>query len=1179
MKATKRRSRTFGSFALVLSTACSTTLLPFGAAAAEEEPGAEDRAALLLFNTGSRLYRQKNWREAAVSFGEFLKKHPRHRDAPEARFAAGYSLHRVGDHAAAAELLRLASGDAGAPWAAEAAFHRGRSLDALATEARDPGDRERRLVEAAASYGRAAELHAGRAKTKTKDDAASGAEKTGGGDRVREEREAMVLAIAAQGEALQEAGRHAEAESALVKLIEGRSALASAPAWQRGVYVLGLARQARARAQPGEPPRFASARAALAAASVEETGSLWEEAAYLEARLAHEDGDRKGAFEGYGRVIRKGGKRAAEALYHRGVARYESASPELVRKAREDLESFLRANPSHALSARARFHAALCAFDLGDHEAAARMLEAVASESPDLAGRALLRRGQALLSKEPREPEEAAQSLGKSFEALSAAGDRARAAEALYWRAEALGALGGDSLPEAARAYGEVASGFADASPDLAERGLYQKARTLHLAGLHAESAAAAEEYRKRYPQGRFLAESFLVSAEAAVRADTGAIPGELRREAPALYGKAAAALKDPAERARARYGQGLAHYGLGEYAEASRTLSALRDELASNAASRFPDLLFYLADSTAREVEGATGGSGADDAARERWKVAVALYREYAEPEDALHGPSAHLNMALCQSWLGDPGEAAKTLERFARRYPGHELAPGARFELGNAKLALGDQRGAAEAYGEAARAARASGRDPLLAAKALRQKGLIERRLGDPARAVDTFAMILDADVDALRESPEGRDVLEEARLGRAGALLDAGKGDDGRAELSAIIEETSSVSRKSEARSALARSLLDAGKPDDALRVIEPLVSGAPSVPGRDQALYLKAWCHAERAKRSGAESGAEAAPDAAASGSGSDDGQAMEAAYRKLLAEHPDSPLARDAMLELGQHLFNRKAHSEARKWLEAARDAKPPDGAAQSGDAELRATLGLGFLAFQEGRFEDAEKLLDEAARSGTGQLAPRALFQAGRAAMRLGKFEEAAARFRRIADEMKETAGPLHEESLLRMSECLHQERKYAEALRAADRLLAEYPEGALRHDAMFARGFALQFSGDRGSAVEAYRAVVLGTRAPVAARAQYHIGECRMEDGKHLEAAREFTTAVANFDFDGEYSEWVRRALLGAGLAYGSAGDRAAADAQLKELVERFPSTDEARAASERLRESGKGG
>ena len=1179
MKATKRRFRTFGpSVLLVLSTACLATLLPFTRTAAEEEPGAEERAALLLFNTGSRHYRQKSWREAAAAFGEFLKEHPRHRDAPEARFAAGYSLHRVGDHAAAAELLRLAAEDPGAPWAAEAAFHRGRSLEALAAEDREPADRERRLVEAAASYGRAAEIHAKRA-ARPKAGGASGANEEKGADPAAE-RDARVLALAAQGEALHEAGRHVQADSALGVLLGEKSALGSAPSWQRGVYVLGLARQARARAQPGDPPRFASARAALAAAGApdQESGSLWEEAAYLEARLAHEDGDRKAAFEGYARVIRKGGKRAAEALYHRGVAGYESATPELVRKARDDLESFLRANPSHALASRARFHAALSAFDLGDHAAAARMLEVVASESPELAGRALLRRGQALLSKDPREPGEAAEALAKSVEALGAAGDRARAAEALYWKAEALAALGGDSLPDAARAYGEVAAQFADASPDLAERGLYQKARTLHLGGLHAESARAAEEYRKAYPKGRFFGESFLVSAEAAARAEPGSIPDELRREGPKLYGKAAAALKDPAEIAGARYGQGLAHYGLGEYGEASRTLSALRDELGGSAAARFPDLLFYLADSTAREAEGAAGGSAPGDAARERWRQAVALYREYAEREDAPHAPSALLNTALCQSWLGEPGESAKTLERLARRYPEHELAPGARFELGNARLALGDLRGAAEAYGDAARAAGANGRNPLLAAKALRQKALIERRLGDPARAVETLGSILDGNADALRGSPEGVEVLEAARLGRAGALLEAERGDEGRAELSAIIEKASSEARRSEARAALARSLLDAGRTDDALRVIEPLLSGASSAPGRDQALYLKAWCHAERAKRSGAEAGAQPAPDAAASSSLPEDAEAMEAAYRKLLAEYPDSPLARDAMLELGQHLFNRKAYPEARKWLEAARVARPPDGSAP-GDAAPRAVLGLGFLAFQEGRFEDAEKLLDEAARDGTGALAPRALFQAGRAAMRLGKFEEAAARFRKIADGMKETAGPLHEESLLRLSECLHQERKYAEALRAADRLLAEHPEGALRHDAMFARGFALQFSGDRGGAVEAYRAVVLGTRAPVAARAQYHIGECLVEDGKHLEAAREFTTAVANFDFDGEYAEWVRRALLGAGLAYGSAGDRAAAEAQYKELVERFPSTDEARAASERLRETGKGG
>jgi TolA-binding protein len=105
---------------------------------------------------------------------------------------------------------------------------------------------------------------------------------------------------------------------------------------------------------------------------------------------------------------------------------------------------------------------------------------------------------------------------------------------------------------------------------------------------------------------------------------------------------------------------------------------------------------------------------------------------------------------------------------------------------------------------------------------------------------------------------------------------------------------------------------------------------------------------------------------------------------------------------------------------------------------------------------------------------------------------------------------------------------------------------------------------------------VEAYRAVVAGTRQPVAARAQYHIGECRVEQGRHRDAAKELNTVVANFDFDGEYKEWVRRALLAAGIAFQTAGDPNVAATQFKELVERFPESEEGKAAVERLRELG---
>jgi tetratricopeptide (TPR) repeat protein len=229
-------------------------------------------------------------------------------------------------------------------------------------------------------------------------------------------------------------------------------------------------------------------------------------------------------------------------------------------------------------------------------------------------------------------------------------------------------------------------------------------------------------------------------------------------------------------------------------------------------------------------------------------------------------------------------------------------------------------------------------------------------------------------------------------------------------------------------------------------------------------------------------------------------------------------------------------------------------------------------FGLGFIAFQEGEYAEAARLLDRVAANARSPLLARALFQAGRAHMKLAQAEEAAARFQKLADDLKDRAGPLHEESLLRLGECRHQLGKYEEAVRVLDRALAEYPEGVLRHEARFARGFALQFAGRHDEAIEAYRAVVLGTRTPVAARAQYHIGECRVEQKKPREAARELTTVVANFDFEGEYEEWVRRALLAASAAYAEAGDRAASEAQLRELAERFPASAEGKAALERL-------
>ncbi len=1164
---------------------------PCGARRDLRPDGVEDRESALLFNTASRFYRQKNWRDAANTFAEFLKKFPRHHDAAEARFAAGYCLNRVGDHAAAVELLRVAVKDENTPWCADSHFYLGRSLEAIAGDPKgDAEERSRRLAAAAESYGKAAVLYDKLARGEgpaPKDAPAAGGNPAEGGspttDAPEKNKDFRVLALGAQGEALYQAEKYLDSTQALETLLKEAAALGSSPYYQRGVYVLGLSRHALAKqAKSG----FADSRAALLAASEPrfEKDALWEEAAYLLARLTHQDSDLTQAVEQYGRVVKKGGGRAPEAAYYRSLAFYEMQRPESLAQARDELNRFLKDYPRHALAPKARFYEALSAFDLKDHAGCEASFEKVAAESPDLAGRALLRRGQALLLKDEPNPVAAADALAKAVEALEkdAAAPGAdpalpqRLAEALYWKGEALLAQNGKLL-DAASAFGEVHKRFQPQSPELAEKALYQMARALYLGGQHAQGAEASDLYRKAYAadKGIFHAESLLLSAECAFHAPAGSIPEALRREAPRFYLEAAAALKDAVEARRAKYMAGVARYFLGEYRPAAEVLGAVYAEAEKDAAVRqaLPELPFYLADSLAQEPRREV--ASAED--RDRWNRAIARYDEYLDRStDGSHIPSALVNLGLCQEWLEDHAGATRTFERFLTAFPNHALASQVRFELGNTRLVMGDLEAAAVAYASAADDP-GQGGGGILPARALYQKAMLERRLGKSAQAAETLTALISRHGEALKAGEQGVKLARDARYQRSVALLEAGKADEARGELAAFLEKDAGSPQETEARNQLARSLLDAGKAGDALAALEPLLKGGAAAPGRDQALYLAAWCHSALSAAPAAVDAAETAKGAETAAKHRDE---MESTYRKLIAEHPQSPLALDAMLELGQNLFNRRAYAESKKWLGQVRetlesDTVPaqPEAGARARETLERSLFGLGFIAFEEGDFAGAAALLDRVLENPSSPLAPRAAFQSGRALMKSSDAAGAAARFQKVADELKDRAGDLHEESLLRLGECYHQIQKYAEAIKVLDRELKEYPEGALRHEARFARGFALQFSGDLDGAVEAYRAVVAGTRQPVAARAQYHIGECRVEQGRHRDAAKELNTCVANFDFDGEYREWVRRSLLAAGMAFQAAGDPAAAATQLRELVERFPDTDESKAAAERLR------
>ncbi len=1125
--------------------------------------GVEDREPLLIFNTASRLYRQKAWGEAADGFNGFLARFPRHAAAPEARFALGYCLSRLGKPAEAVEQFRAAlSPLPDAPWASEAFFHQGRALDALAALLPDgSAERREKLQAAAVSYGQAAELLL-RAPGK------AGKEK--GGAVEENPIELRALAVASRGETLYRAGLYAEAAKALAPL-EGDEALRGTPHYPRGLYFLALSHDAiacaavpsgqAAQARAGSSKRAREILGRLAGPEFEKD-SISEEAGFHLARLLHREGDRPEAIDAYARVAQRGGPHAAEASCQRAIALYERRQSGDFDRAAADLARFLQAHPDHPLAARARFIGALCSFDAKRYGEAARKLKPCAAEGGEFAGLAWLRLGQALLLDQKPDPLGAFEALERAASALAAEKAGANAgdslAEALYWQGEALLAQGGVGIEKAAVLWRDFHDRRRAAGSELAEKALYQSARAFFLAGKRKECAALARRYRELYPKakGKHFAESLELSAENGFRSKPGELPAEDVQAAPVLYMEAAALAGDPVKARRLHYLAGLALHDRGDHAAAAEALDAVYRENHERPLDGFrePELPFFLASAFLRLPE--EGKGEARDA--ERWRRIASLFGEYlAAAKGGKHAPVALLNIGLAEVRTGDAKAARASLEAFLSSYPDHALAPQVRFELAALAQKEGDAAGASRLY----RLAGDSSRDAELSVRAWIQAAALDRRLGRPAAAVEALDAALKSPA-ALSKAAPVVPLLAEAHFQRAMALAEAGKKADARAALAEHAGKFPASGRAGDACLELASLLLDEGDRRGAVEALEPIVQSPRETRGRDRALYLRAWCY------QGASEKQKGSP------------REMEASYEKLIEEHPGSEYALDARLELAQHLFNRKKLPEARKSFgEALKSLEKAADDPSTRTVELldRARFGLGFVAFEEKRFEESRGLFDRVAARDDSPLAPRALFQASRAWMESGGEERAAAGFERLLSEWRARAEDLREESYLRLGECLHKLQKYPRSEEVLRAMLDEFPKGRFRHDGLFALGFALQFEDRHDAAVEAYRKVVADSQSVVAARAQYHIGECLLEQGKPREAARAFLVVAANFDTgdgEGPFLVWVRRALLSAGMAYQAAGDREAARAQLEDLVKRFPATDEGRAGAKRLQE-----
>jgi TolA-binding protein len=496
------------------------------------------------------------------------------------------------------------------------------------------------------------------------------------------------------------------------------------------------------------------------------------------------------------------------------------------------------------------------------------------------------------------------------------------------------------------------------------------------------------------------------------------------------------------------------------------------------------------------------------------RYDLAAEEYERFLK--DAPPGPDAddaRFGLANARLFQGRYDQAHRQFEAFLKAAPHHRGAATAWYRLGETAYMLGDLPAARRAL-ETFTAGNPGHRHLDTAWPYL---GDVCLRLGDLSPARRAYE-------HALAAHPRGR-LADRARFG-------------------------------------LGRVLALQGESDGALKVFAALAEGG------DRDWVDKAWFQAGRLQ----------------AGAGRFDRAAEALATLERVA--PQSPLVAEARLHRAEALIRLDRRAEAEALLVGLQADSSQTLAAQ-------AALALGAAQLDWGRADQALATLDQAARRfPKAPVAAAVRFRAAEAAVRLGRAGEARARFLEAA--AADPDDPWADDALLRAARLALEARDAAGARRLAASLPERFPRSPLRAAARLLEARAALAAGQASAAIAllsrslaedqpdaptaaaqryvlglAYRGANQPARAaevlealartkstPLAADAQFLIGQGHIEARRFAEAVPPLEAYLADKP-RGEVADYALAHLAQARLALGQADAAAAA---LDQLAERFP-------------------
>lgn len=281
------------------------------------------------------------------------------------------------------------------------------------------------------------------------------------------------------------------------------------------------------------------------------------------------------------------------------------------------------------------------------------------------------------------------------------------------------------------------------------------------------------------------------------------------------------------------------------------------------------------------------------------------------------------------------------------------------------------------------------------------------------------------------------------------------------------------------------------------------------------------------------------------------------------YTALIASRDETPLSVTARLELAEMHARRDEFDPAIAQLNDALALE------LTPDVEEKLHLRLGVCLAAKKDFEGAFAQFGAVAASEKSLLAPDARLRAAECQLQLKAWPKAAEMLVPFRDlgPLQNIAG-LSDRALLRLGHAYALDGKWELSRQAHEILINRFGQSPWRFEARYGMAWALQNLKQFDPAANAYQQVINETASEVAAKSQYQLALCRVEQKRLPEAVN--ALLVVPFTYD--YPEWSAVALLEASRIFQEMQQPKQAVRLLEKVVKDYPDTEWSKAAQERL-------